>query len=157
MPSVPPRFIDGYNVIRRTPALATLDARALQLGRDRLKEWVKLWAKKHACQVYVVFDGNGDRESVSSFAFGCFEVYTRYDETADDLIRRRCHELREQGAEPVVITDDVVLQQHVREHGAHTSSASAFGQELNHPPRDVRKRGQHRMYQREQWRRESEK
>lgn len=152
-----PSFIDGYNVIRRTPSLATLDSRSLELGRERLKEWVKRWAREHGCHVYVVFDGNGPRETERSFGFGCWEVYTRESETADTVIQRRCQEWRARGGQPEVITDDVMLQDSVRDLGASTASARTFGQDLNRPPRDVRKRGQHRMYQREQWRRESEK
>src|SRR5262245_2928996 len=63
-------LIDGYNVIRRTPALAAAERQSLAGGRDALLTALSATYRHTAHRVVVVFDGDGAAET-SEAHHGC--------------------------------------------------------------------------------------
>lgn len=153
-------IIDGYNVIRRTPALANAEEHGgLAHGRDMLLARLVEKYRHRPEMLWVVFDGAEDSEQHHAIKRGCrgTVVFTRYGERADDVIQRLSEECQARGETVEVISDDLEVRTEAQARGAIVAPVTHLAQTLNPPSRDVHKRGIHRMYKRDQWRRESEK
>ncbi|MEK7083873.1 MAG: NYN domain-containing protein, partial [Patescibacteria group bacterium] len=107
-------MIDGYNLIKRTPAFAS---KSLKDGRQALIAFIERQRPQGSArnQVTVVFDG---KPGMCGFPVvgEVGVVFTEY-ETADDLIKYRVEEARNK-KEIVVVTDDKQLLLYVRGLGA---------------------------------------
>lgn len=98
-------IIDGYNLIRQSAALSTLDNQALQLGRDTLIEMLVAYKKIKRHKITIVFDGTHapvhlDRQDRSQ---GITAIYSRQGETADTVIKRMVAREREKA---LVVSSD---------------------------------------------------
>src|SRR5260370_23555665 len=84
-PGVEPEtlLVDGYNVIRRTPALAAAERHSLAGGRDALLTALRASYRHTAHTVILVFDCDGDAEAGQPFG-GCRGrvIFSRHHEPA---------------------------------------------------------------------------
>jgi len=113
-------FVDGYNVIRNTPALTALERVNMEAGRDALLARLVARYRHTPHQLVVVFDGDGARESSQPMpGFGRGRViFSRGDETADNVIVRMAAEVCDAGREAVVYTNDLEVRLRAEQHGA---------------------------------------
>lgn len=144
-------LVDGYNVIRRTPALAQLERHSLQHGRDALATQLAARYGRRAGQIIIVFDGAGPTETRET-RHGLTLCFTCGGETADDCIVRLAHLHRARGAQVVVATDDQAIRAAlgglapaVTSHGARD-----LGHHLTDAPRLLQKQHQHRRFIKQQ-------
>lgn len=115
-------LIDGYNVLRRDPALLAAERQGLAAGRQALLWKVAAVARRSADRFTVVFDGapgpgpaaRGGRLAV---------VFARPPERADDVLVRAA---RQEKSGAVIVTSDRTLATAVRRAGAVVVSAEAF-------------------------------
>src|SRR5258706_8570576 len=132
-------LVDGYNVIRRTPALAAAERHSRAGGRDALLTALRASYRHTAHTVIVVFDGDGDAEASQPFG-GCRGrvIFSRHDEPADAVLARLAHELAETGARFTVVSDDLEVQRGSRASGGDHDSAPRLPGGPNraraHPP-----------------------
>jgi predicted RNA-binding protein with PIN domain len=118
-------LIDGYNLIRQSPALGASFEADPETSRRELIELLALYQKKRRHAVTLVFDGTGspNLSSQSSRQAGIKIVFSAQGRTADELIARRARELRE-GA--VVVTSDQELARTCQGFGAQVMSSPQF-------------------------------
>ncbi len=121
--------IDGYNLIRCSPALAPIDRKDLELGRDALVQRLAAYKRLKGHQITVVFDG-------AAGYFGFEKSYTekgikirfsRPGETADAVIRQIAS--REK-SKVLVVSSDRAVTDFSASQGAATISAAGFEQKL---------------------------
>jgi predicted RNA-binding protein with PIN domain len=138
-------LVDGYNVIRRSPQLASAERRSLQHGRDAL---VTMLAARYAARTVdltVVFDGADVRES-RTVHLGISIVYSATGCTADECIVRLAAEAEARGQRVTVATDDEGIRAALGGLAPKTThqSATALNQHLHAPDRYRQKGYQHR-------------
>ena len=129
-------LIDGYNLIKRNPNLAT---KSLEDGRQGLVTFIER-SRPHGSlrnKVTVVFDGQPGMYGLPS-GNEVSVVFTEY-ESADDLIKTRVEEAKNK-KEIVVVTDDKALLLYVRSFGVTILSVREFYQR-GAPPRPSSKGG----------------
>lgn len=80
-------LIDGYNLIRRDPALASREAESLEAGRVALCRLLAQSARVSGDRFTVVFDGRGAGGSGTGVA-GVSVVFSSARETADRVLAR---------------------------------------------------------------------
>jgi predicted RNA-binding protein with PIN domain len=125
-------LIDGYNVIRRDPALGAHDAHALEDGRQALLRVIAGAARVSGDAFTVVFDGA--RRAGGVAPGGQVQVvFSRPPETADDVLRRLAAQLRS-GA--VVVSSDRAVRDAAERAGAATVTAERFLAALEAPDDD---------------------
>ena len=129
-------IIDGYNLIRQSPALQRLDARELEAGREALLDRLASYRSRTRHKITVVFDGwqGGDLKESRAQQQGMLIIYSRLGERADEVIKRLL--ARERGR-AVVVSSDRELQECARQVGAAWINASQFDS-LHLLPRDDR-------------------
>ncbi|SRR5487761_1914449 len=135
-------YVDGYNVIRNTPALSQAERISLADGRAALLASLATRYRHTPHHVVVVFDGAGSAESLQAFpglARGQV-IFSRQDETADAVIIRLAAEARLAGAEVSVISDDSAVRGGARAHGAATARVGDLKRRTDEAPRLLRKR-----------------
>ena len=136
-------LVDGYNVIRNTPALAQAErSGGLQSGREALLKRLVATYRHTRHQVVVVFDGarsHESRETLHGFAGGLI-VYSRAGESADAVIVRLTAEARGRGEDVAVVSDDGEVRDGVGRHGAATARVDDLQRRMGEPPRHLRKR-----------------
>ena len=110
--------IDGYNVIRRDPALRSREAESLEAGRQALVRFVAGLARRGGDDFTIVFDG-ARRGGAPPAAGRVSVVFSRPPETADDVVIRLAARWRE-GA--VVVTSDRTIQ-----HAAQRARCAVVG------------------------------
>ena len=80
-------LVDGYNVIRRSPELASRERESLEAGRQALCRWLAVAARASGDRFTVVFDGTGAGSAAASG--GSVRVmFSSARETADRLLAR---------------------------------------------------------------------
>jgi predicted RNA-binding protein with PIN domain len=116
-------IIDGYNVIRQSPALQRLDARELEAGREALLDRLAAYRSRTRHKITVVFDGwqGGGLKESRAQQQGMLIIYSRLGE------RGRA----------VVVSSDRELQERARQVGAAWINAAQFDR-LHLLPRDHR-------------------
>ncbi len=117
-------LVDGYNVIRRDPALARLEHTSLELARDTLLSCVNSSRQFRDAEVTVVFDGaNSAAAGVTgsrAFRRGRVRViFSPPGRSADDVIRTLAAQAPP-GA--LVITDDREIRDAVQRAGQDTAN-----------------------------------
>src|SRR5688572_21535616 len=114
-------IIDGYNVIRRDPDLAGVEATGLPAGRAALLRLVAGAAQTSGDTFTVVFDG---APGFGEGAGGRVEtIYTRPPEKADDVIVALA---RRFAADAIVVSSDRAVSDGARRAGATAVSAERF-------------------------------
>ncbi len=137
--------IDGYNVIRNTPALAAAEAHSLAAGREALLGQVVARYRHTPHRVLVVFDGGGVAESAHPLRCGTRSqvIYSRAGESADTVILRLVARERAAGTEVVVITDDQGVRIGSAAQGAAGAKVSEMAGQLHAAPRHLERRARH--------------
>jgi len=122
-------IIDGYNLIRCSSSLSTLDQRDIQLGREALLDTLETYKRIKRHKITVVFDGT----NASPFALqkdqikGIKVKFSRSGETADTVIKRMAAREREKA---LVVSSDLDLVNFAASTGAATISSSAFEEKI---------------------------
>jgi predicted RNA-binding protein with PIN domain len=90
-------IVDGYNLIRNSPALEALERQDIQLGREALVEILAVYKKVKRHKITVVFDGADAPVFSQSHdrVKGITVRFSRSGETADDVIKRMAAHERE--------------------------------------------------------------
>ena len=140
-------YVDGYNVIRNTPALAQAERISLATGRDTLLARLATRYRHTPHHVVVVFDGAGAVESAQPFP-GLSRgrvIFTCADETADAVIIRLAAQARGEGREVAVVSDDFEVRDGASQHGAATARVGDLQRRIDEAPRLLRKRFTHQI------------
>lgn len=125
-------IVDGYNLIRQTPAWQALDAIDLQWGREALLESLAAYRRDKHYPITVVFDGTAGAEILGhrDYYQGILVLYSRQGEKADDVIKRLVDRERERS---LVISSDREIMDHALRVGAAVISAGEFSSRLQAP------------------------
>lgn len=140
-------YVDGYNVIRNTPALAQAERVSLASGREALLARLVARYRHTPHRVVVVFDGDGHAESAQllpGLSRGRV-IFTAQGETADAVIIRLAAEARGEGCEVSVISDDFEVRHGASQHGAATARVEDLQRRMDEAPRLLRKRFTHQI------------
>ena len=137
-------LVDGYNVIKNNEMFKAMELKNFSSARVILIKQLHNKYRDTLHRVIVVFDGDGDSEQVSHEDHIRI-IYSRYDETADNVIKRLAAEARQNGREVVMYSDDEEVRQAVSEHGGNPLSTHTLTTKLNAAPRDVAIRSAHRQ------------
>jgi uncharacterized protein len=122
-------IIDGYNLIRQSSRLSTLDLQDIQLGREALVDMLAAYKKFKAHRITVVFDGTGSplfsrqRDQQKGIAI----VYSHDGESADAVIKKMA---RREGPKAMVVSSDQDIVRSAASWGATTISARDFESRL---------------------------
>lgn len=118
-------LIDGYNLIRQSPALSDIDRRSLEEGREALLECLASYKRVKHHPITVVFDGAGaDTHMERRTAWkGIAVVFSRPGELADSVIKRIVNRERERA---IVVTSDRDIADFAAKHGAETVDSIEF-------------------------------
>jgi uncharacterized protein len=122
-------IIDGYNLIRQSGFLGSLDSRDIQAGRDALVEMLAAYRRVKRHTITVVFDGSGapsDCPSRDRFQ-GVGIVFSRRGELADAVIKRMAAREKEKA---IVVSSDQDIIRHSAAFGCATLSSPVFEQKL---------------------------
>ena len=117
--------VDGYNVIKRTPALAPGEGRTLRESREKLLNLLSWAIGTGDARFLVVFDG--DDMGGPDERHARVEVrYSRPPQKADDLIRSIVEDQVDRVERLTVVTSDLEVARHARAMGADVSLADLF-------------------------------
>jgi predicted RNA-binding protein with PIN domain len=151
-------LVDGYNVIRNTAGLAAAEHISLQHGHEALLQQVAARYRHTLRRVIVVFDGDGDIES--TYALPGMPrgqiIFSRADESADQVIRRLSEREQSAGIDCVVVSDDFEVRAAVQAHGGKGAGVQDLARRLGEPSRYQRRQYKHRSYLRQQWQKDSD-
>jgi predicted RNA-binding protein with PIN domain len=102
-------IIDGYNLIRQSPSLSTIDQQDLQAGREALIRQLATYRRMRPHRITVVFDGtNAPPDCGRQPSLGGVHVtFSRRGELADAVIKRLA--VREREKALVVSSDQEIL------------------------------------------------
>lgn len=116
-------IIDGYNLIRSSPTLSTLDAINIEKGRLKLLQKLSLYREMSGHQVVVVFDANKTTNlSIEEEKIGGIQVFfTKGGQTADEIIIQLAR--RYKGQVIVVSSDNEII------HAAHAAGCGVLKSE----------------------------
>jgi predicted RNA-binding protein with PIN domain len=118
-------IIDGYNLIRRSPALSRLDRQDIACGREALVARLSAYRKLKPHRITVVFDGaqapafTAARDQVKGIQI----VFSRHGELADAVIVRMARQEREKA---IVVSSDDAVARAAEACGAATIDSSEF-------------------------------
>lgn len=118
-------IIDGYNLIRRSPALSKLDQIDLQKGRDELIKRLASYRKVKKHKITVVFDGyrEGSIKQERTKDKGIEIIFSKKGEQADLVIKRIAEVKKEQ---ILVVTSDNEVTNFSKRRGAAIVSSEEF-------------------------------
>jgi predicted RNA-binding protein with PIN domain len=122
-------IIDGYNLIRRSSSLSTLDQQDIQLGREALLDTLSSYKRIKHHMITVVFDGthapplSQHKDRVK----GIKVKFSRSGETADTVIKRMAARYREKA---LVVSSDLDIVNFATSMGAATISSLAFEEKI---------------------------
>lgn len=143
-------LVDGYNIIKNSPALRALEAKNLAAARAALITQLGSRYRHTPHRVFVVFDGDGAYEQVSHEQRICI-IYSRHNETADSVIARLASEARLAQREVEMYSNDAEVRHAVVQQHGSAYSVSELTRQLNAPARDVEARIRHRLKQRREY------
>ena len=121
-------LVDGYNVIRRAPELASRERESLQAGREALCRLLSTAARLSGDQFTVVFDGDRGGGSLPGGP-GVRVIFSSAGETADYVLARRAT------AGVAVVSNDREVRQAAARARAIAVSADDFLARLSRPGR----------------------
>ena len=152
-------LVDGYNVIKNTPALLAAERRqSLAAARDALITLVRGKYRQTPHRVVVVFDGDGPCETthpIAKMPRGQI-VFSQRGEKADAVIARLCDRESAAGARVVMCSNDLEVRASATTTGGQAVHVHEMAQALNAPPNDLRIRAQTRQFIRTQWERDGD-
>ena len=137
-------LIDGYNVIKNNEMFKAMELKSFSSARAILIKQLSNKYRETLHRVIVVFDGDGDVEQVSHEEHIRI-IFSRYNETADNVIKRLAAEARQNGRDVIMYSDDEEVRQAVTEQGGNPLSTHTLTTKLSAAPRDVAIRSAHRQ------------
>jgi predicted RNA-binding protein with PIN domain len=119
--------VDGYSLLHNWPELAPDKPRHSAAARQELVHVLTRYHDATGTPITVVFDGSRPaRERESASASVAVEIlFSRSGQTADQIIERAAHRLKDYG-EVLVVTDDFAERDTVINFGAMASSCDNF-------------------------------
>lgn len=122
-------IVDGYNVIRQSKQLRTLDLRDMQEGRETLQDMLVEYRKRKGHHITIVFDGtNAISPDTQRQRFRGIDIlFSRHGETADTVIKRMATREKERA---LVVSSDRDIVSFVRSVGSATIGSRAFEDKL---------------------------
>ncbi|GAX89339.1 NYN domain-containing protein [Effusibacillus lacus] len=133
-------IVDGYNIIGSWPQLVELKRESLELARDELIGILKEYQKFTGMQVILVFDAHLMQGARREYRPGQIRVlFTKEEETADELIERIVYEMEKQATHIYVATSDLVEQQITFGGGALRISARELEARIKEARKSIRK------------------
>ena len=123
-------IIDGYNLIRQSNSLSTLDNQDIQLGREALLDTLAEYKSIKRHKITVVFDGtNAPSFSQHKNQIKGIKIkFSRSGETADTVIKRLVYKEREKA---LVVSSDMDIINFAVSMGAATISSPAFEEKIS--------------------------
>jgi predicted RNA-binding protein with PIN domain len=112
-------FVDGYNVIRRSPELHSVEGRGLDAAREALLGWLSAAAQTSGDRFIAVFDGAGAGGHGLPRA-GVEVLFSSARESADQVLARRVR------AGDTLVSSDREVRQAAAQAGATAVSADQF-------------------------------
>lgn len=137
-------LVDGYNVIKNTAELQTIERRSLSAAREALIRKLSTKYRHTPHQVIVVFDAQQTHET-EEHVQRVRLIFTAQGVTADTVIARLAREGAGHGQTVVVVSNDWEVRGSVTEAGGHVASSAELSEHLNAPPRLLAKRFQHQQ------------
>ena len=118
-------IIDGYNLIRQSPLLSSLDRRDIQLGRRALLDLLASYKKIKPHRITVVFDGISDSvySSAKEKIKGIEVRFSRRPDSADTVIKELASGYREKA---LIVSSDMDVVRFAEAKGAATISSPSF-------------------------------
>lgn len=122
-------IIDGYNLIRTDKSLSPKVN--LQSLRETLLNKLSLYKKGKIHKITVVFDGSHSDNTSRTIEniYGIKVIYSKQNETADDVIKEIV-ETSENPGEILVVTSDNELRHAVRAGGVSVTSSGSLSRRL---------------------------
>jgi uncharacterized protein len=122
-------IIDGYNLIRQSGFLGSLESQDIQAGRDALVEMLAAYKRIKRHPITVVFDGSSAPSDCPSRdrVQGVSIVFSRSGELADAVIKRMAAKEKEKA---IVVSSDLDIVRHSEASGCATLSSPVFEQKL---------------------------
>jgi len=123
-------IIDGYNLIRRSKYLSSLDLQDIQLGREALIDRLSAYKKIKAHRITVVFDGTRapDLARQRDRQKGISIIFSRSGESADAVIKKMAVAENQRA---LVVSSDLDIVRSASSSGAATISAGDFESKLS--------------------------
>lgn len=143
-------LVDGYNIIRRAPSFQAARAQSLAFARAQLIVLLVNRYRHTPHQVIVVFDGDETLEQVNHDR-RIRIIYSRYGETADNVIARLAALAQTNGREVEIYSDDGEVQQAAISQGGTAQTTRQLEREFYAAPRDVERRTHHRLRMRRKY------
>jgi len=122
-------IIDGYNLIRCSSSLSTLDQQDIQLGREALLHTLAIYKKIKRHMITVVFDGthapflSEHKDRVKGIKI----KFSRSGETADTVIKKIAAREKEKA---LVVSSDRDIVDFAASRGAATISSTEFEEKI---------------------------
>jgi predicted RNA-binding protein with PIN domain len=122
-------IIDGYNLIRQSYSLYTLDRQDIQLGRKSLLDTLSAYKRIKRHKITVVFDGaNAPYFSQRKDQIKGVKIkFSRRGESADTVIKRMVAREKEKA---LVVSSDLDVVNFAASKGAATISSSSFEEKI---------------------------
>jgi len=121
--------VDGYNFIKKSPSLRTLEKVDLQEAREKLVELLAEYKRIKGHSITVVFDGVQEirRGIQKERQRGVEIIFSRSGEKADDVLKRMAAE-KKKGI--VIVTSDREIAHFAEKKGAASISIEDFNMRL---------------------------
>lgn len=126
-------LVDGYNVIKRDPALHALEQKQFAAAREALVMQLAQRYRHTPHRVTVVFDGAAAFEQVTHERRVRI-IYSCRGEKADQVIARLAAQARADGREVEMYSDDREVQSSTIKEGGSAHSTGQLTAQLNAPP-----------------------
>lgn len=125
-------LVDGYSLLHGWPELAPGRPRHSAAARDELIRLLTLYRDAIQTPITIVFDGAGSSAGVAvEQSTPDLEIlYSRSGQTADQIIERVAHRLKEYG-EVLAVTDDFAERETILSLGGMASSCANFIETVN--------------------------
>ena len=122
-------IIDGYNLIRHSKDLSTLDLQDIQLGREALIGMLAAYKKIKAHRITVVFDGTRapDLAQQRDRQKGISIIFSHHGESADAVIKKMAAGEKQKA---LVVSSDQDIVRSAESSGAATINANDFENKL---------------------------
>lgn len=122
-------IIDGYNLIRQSPALRSYDTQDIAEGREKLIEMLVSYRTLKHHPILVVFDGwqDGAATEHRTREKGIDVIFSKRGEKADEVIKRLVSRLRE---ELIVVSSDREIINFCQNRSCEVIPSPAFEEKM---------------------------
>jgi uncharacterized protein len=136
-------LVDGYNVIQRDASFQSARQRSFEAARHALITQLISRYRHTPHRVTVVFDGDAPQEQ-ATHQQRVRIIFSRAGESADSVIARLAAQARAEGREVEMFSDDLEVQQAVKNTGGKAQSTGQLTSHLNAPPKQLKRLAEHR-------------